>query len=315
MKLHLILNTTAKNGGATSVWNHIKVMLVREHIDYEVHPTTYPGAARDIAKELSALADERVYLLVIGGDGTLNEVLNGITDFDRIYLGLIPAGSGNDFARGVGLAFGEQGFNNILSDMKRIEAGEDIKKMDLGEAYFDGQSRRFGISAGVGLDAIVCKRALTSRLKKVLNRLHLGQLTYVLLTVLTLFSMETAKAQIVLADGRQKQVSKLIFAAAMNLFAEGGGVPMAPSAHPWDGELSLSMAYGIPKALTFLKLPLLMAAKQEKIKGFGVYASPSFTLHIDRKVTLHTDGEYGGEVDEITFICLKEKLQLLGAKH
>ncbi len=312
MKLHFILNTTARTGSSASVWNSIKIRLVDEKIPYKIHPTTYPGAATDLARELSQLSDERVYVIVIGGDGTFNEVLNGITDFNKVRIGLIPAGSGNDFARGVGLHSGIAGFEAILHSIKQEEEGHPVSRIDLGEASYEGNSRLFGISAGIGLDAIVCKKALTSPLKKVLNRLHLGKLTYILLTVYTLFSMETTGAAVTYSDGRRIPVRKMIFAAGMNLYAEGGGVPMAPKANPKDGKLSLTIAHGIPKAVTFLKLPLLLAGKQEKLKGFDIYEDREFTIRTNKAFTLHTDGEYCGEVNQVTFRCLDKTLMLLG---
>ena len=92
----------------------------------------------------------------------------------------------------------------------------------------------------------MCKKALHSRLKQVLNRFHLGKLTYLALTVQSLFTMETANAKVITEYGGFI-LPKMIFAAAMNLPAEGGGVPMAPKASPEDGRLSLSSASGIAK--------------------------------------------------------------------
>ena len=80
--------------------------------------------------------------------------------------------------------------------------------------------------------------------------MHLGKLTYLMLTVQTLFSMKTFGAQ-VSVDEETYTYEKMIFAAAMNLHAEGGGVPMAPKSTPYDGKLSLSSAAGISKWKTF----------------------------------------------------------------
>ena len=84
----------------------------------------------------------------------------------------------------------------------------------------------------------------------------------------------------------------MIFAASMNLPAEGGGVPMAPDASPQDGLLSLSSAAGIAKWRTFFLLPLLVAAKQEGIKGFNIRDEKGFRVVLDKPMVLHADGEY-----------------------
>ena len=104
---------------------------------------------------------------------------------------------------------------------------------------------------GAGLDALVCKKALKSKVKDALNKLHLGKLTYLFLTVQSLFTMQTTDAGAVFDGKGQKNHKKMIFAAAMNFRAEGGGVPMAPGADAQDGKLSVCMAWGIPKWRTF----------------------------------------------------------------
>jgi diacylglycerol kinase family enzyme len=103
----------------------------------------------------------------------------------------------------------------------------------------------------------------------------------------------------------------MIFTAAMNLRAEGGGVPMAPSADPTDGKLSVCSAYGIPKWRTFFCLPLLVAAKHEKLKAFQLMNCKSVHMRLSKPMIIHADGEYCGESAEVTFTCLPQKLKML----
>ncbi len=148
--------------------------------------------------------------------------------------------------------------------------------------------------------------------KSFLNRIHLGKLTYLVLTVQSLFTMDTAEAVVECGDNHKiYRLHKTIFAVAMNLQAEGGGIPMAPHASCTDGMLSLSSAHGIPKAITFFCLPFLVAAKHEKIRGFTTIESPVIRVHTSKPVVLHADGEYCGDVRNVEFTCLSEKLQLL----
>lgn len=187
--------------------------------------------------------------------------------------------------------------------------------MDLGQVSWNGgtSSRLFIISAGTGLDALVCKKALQSKMKVFLNRLHLGKLTYLFLTVQSLFTMRTADAAIRFLDQKEKQKNreKMIFAAAMNLPAEGGGVPMSPEADAFDGRLSVCQAWGIPKWRTFLCLPFLVAAKHANLKGFSIVDCKSCEVHLSEPMELHTDGECCGEVDEMRFDALPGKLRVL----
>ena len=197
------------------------------------HTTRYPGHATKLAEKISSMKDDDpIYLIVVGGDGTINEVLNGFADFDRVRLGVIPTGSGNDFCSNLKLPkTPKESLKLICASIRNDQRGEVLYRIDLGQVSWEGceKPRIFGISAGLGLDALVCKKALHSRLKQVLNRFHLGKLTYLALTVQSLFTMETAKAKVITEHGGFI-LPKMIFAAAMNLPAEGGGVPMAPEA-------------------------------------------------------------------------------------
>lgn len=314
-KLYFIVNTNAKTGNANQAWRQVYDFLRQKHIPYEAYETKYVGHAMVLARELSKKQEKAVYLIAVGGDGTVNEVLNGITDFQKVRLGVIASGSGNDFGKGMGIPTDPiVCMRQILKCIRRENHGIPIKKTDLGQVTWENgkKHRIFGISAGVGLDAIVCKKALHSNCKKFLNRIHLGKLTYLVLTVQSLFTMDTAEAVVECGDNHKiYRLHKTIFAVAMNLQAEGGGIPMAPHASCTDGMLSLSSAHGIPKAITFFCLPFLVAAKHEKIRGFTTIESPVIRVHTSKPVVLHADGEYCGDVRNVEFTCLSEKLQLL----
>lgn len=308
--LYFIVNETSRSGKTRQIWKDIQQSLIKADVSYEYMITQGRDHATKLASEISQRPEDNICIVVIGGDGTMNEVINGIADFDKVRFGIIPTGSGNDFGGGLDLPKSpEENLQRIISSYK---AGEDsYRAVDIGLVRWgQNQKKLFGISSGIGLDAIVCKKALNSKLKNVLNKLGLGSLTYVLLTIITLFSMKTADFEISY-DNNTSTLKKTIFAAAMNLRAEGGGVPMAPDATPYDGKLSISSASGIPKWITFLCLPFLVAGKHTHIKGFNLVSCREASIHSSQKMTLHADGEYVADVTDLTFGVYPQKLRLM----
>ena len=308
--LYFIVNETSRSGKTRQIWKDIQQSLIKADVSYEYMITQGRDHATKLASEISQRPEDNICIVVIGGDGTMNEVINGIADFDKVRFGIIPTGSGNDFGGGLDLPKSpEENLQRIISSYK---AGEDsYRAVDIGLVRWgQNQKKLFGISSGIGLDAIVCRKALSSKLKNVLNKLGLGSLTYVLLTIITLFSMKTADFEISY-DNNKSTLKKTIFAAAMNLRAEGGGVPIAPDANPYDGKLSISSASGIPKWVTFLCLPFLVAGKHTHIKGFNLVSCREASIHSSQKMTLHADGEYVADVTDLTFRVYPQKLRLM----
>lgn len=304
--LYFIVNEKSKSGKGSSVWTQIVNYLETNRIEYKYWMTKYQGHAQELAGEISALEGAEKKLIIVGGDGTVNEVINGITDFDRIALGVIPNGSGNDFVRGL------KAEQNPVRYLERIDRWNAVNHIDLGEVSWTGceKPRLFGISAGVGMDAVVCKMAMTSKVKTYLNKLHLGKLTYLILTIRALFSMDTATGVLTI-DGKSETLDKVIFSAVMNFRAEGGGVPMAPAASAGDGLLSVCCAADVPKWKTFFYLPFIVLAKHGQIKKIKLFDAEELEWRFDKPMTIHTDGEYYGEVTQVQFRCLKGKLRVL----
>ena len=98
-----IVNPNSRSGLGRKVWNEVEVVLKEQNIDYQVFFTKYQRHAIQIVESLTSDGQEHT-LVVLGGDGTIGEVLTGIVHPEKITLGYIPIGSGNDFARAAHLS-------------------------------------------------------------------------------------------------------------------------------------------------------------------------------------------------------------------
>ena len=305
---YFIVNVSARTGKAAAIWDEVKQVLKNRGVDYKAYKTQGEAHATRLAREITSRTEGETTLIVVGGDGTINEVINGIFDFSKVRFGFIPTGSGNDLGRGLGISVSPKEM------MERILDDKECMVMDLGLVTMadTGASRYFAISSGIGLDAYVCEKSLTSKAKKVLNSMGLGKLTYVLLTLCSLFSMHKAKLSVTVDDEKPVVINQMIFAAAMNHVYEGGGVPMAPAAKADDGYLSMCMVYGYNSITALFALPSLLAGKHQKKKGFWLVNCKKCVISIDKPMTVHTDGEVTLNETKVTFSILPGALKILG---
>jgi len=308
---YFIVNTSGGRGRGKKAWRDVSGILKELETPHHAYKTKYPGHATKIATEILRRfggTEEPIRLVVVGGDGTINEVLNGITDFEKVWLGVIPTGSGNDFVRGHKLP------KKAVPALFQILTCEKPDRVDLGCVSADGGSPRlFGISSGIGMDAEVCRKVQKSMRKSILNKIGLGKLIYLQLTVESLFTMKTYGGRVIY-DGDPEsvlRVRQLIFLAGMNTRWEGGGVPMAPKAVVTDGKISTCVADNIPRWLTFLKLPILVIGKQKWLKGFTLRDGRTVDIEMEQPVVLHIDGEDGGDVRQIHMEALPGRLLLM----
>lgn len=304
---YFVVNTHAKTGNCTQTWDTIKSILEVRGVEYQVYETLYAGYASDVVRELTQNTTEHIRIIVVGGDGTINEVVNGISDFSKVSVGVIPAGTGNDFARNLGI---KGSVEKLLDDILAEKAGTVL---DLGLVHWESLKRQrvFAISSGIGFDALVTKKNGTSRVKSFCNKLGLGKLSYLILTVQSLFTLKTFNAEVKVDDLPEHTYNRVIFSCAMNLRAEGGGIKMAPKATAQDGLLSFCVAAEIPWLILPIYLIRLVLGKHENLKHFHIHNCNNCHIHTSAPVTLHCDGEYIGEVSEVWYEALPQKLSLL----
>ena len=284
MRYTFIVNPNSKSGRGREIWDKVHAELEKREVDYEYVYTKKPKHAIKIAEEITKDALEH-NIVIVGGDGTINEVINGITYLDRTTIGYIPTGSGNDFARGMKLEKDPvKALNNILS-------GDNIRKTDIGVINREGRIRRFMVSTGIGYDAAICHQVSVSKYKKLLNKLHLGKLSYVFVALNRLFKDDTVKAEVQVDDGEVIKLRNTYFVSVMNNPYEGGGFKFCPKADAGDGRLNIISISGIPKLIVLLLLPTALFGWHVIFKGINVMSGKKIHVKTERSLPVHVDGE------------------------
>ncbi len=304
MKYIFIVNTKSRSGRGGMIWNLIEPELKKRRVDYQVFHTEYTHHAMEMTAGITADGREHT-LVVVGGDGTVNEVVNGIREYSKVTLGYIPTGSGNDFTRALGLPSDcHQALETILDPKRRVS-------MDVGRVNCGGHTYRFAVSTGIGFDAAVCHQAAVSRIKTVLNKWGLGKLTYLVIALKSLLAQRPKPAQIWLDGDRTEKFEHTYFAAVMNHPYEGGGFFFCPDAKIGDGMLDVIVASDLPKWKILLLLPTAFKGKHVKYKGISIYQCKEITVRMNRKLPVHADGEPIAAEKEIRVGLEREQLQVL----
>ncbi len=226
----VIVNPTASNGSAGARWHALAPLVQQTWPDetIEIAQTTARGHATAIAAQAAGHAR----VLSVGGDGTINEVVNGLMSIApdaRPPLGLIPCGTGGDFARTFGLPTDA---NAAIAQLR----GATPRPIDIGEcAHMSGRAlstRYFANIAGLGFDAAVCAAveaaALTGRKGKAVY-------FWSVFKTLTRLRQHTLKLRTTLDGATQELATGVCMAAVCNGRYFGGGMHVAPDARPDDG--------------------------------------------------------------------------------
>lgn len=306
---HIFVNPSSRSGKGNAVWTKTETYFKENHIPYELHYTKKNASMRpEFEAVLSKESKETIPVLVIGGDGTLNQCINGISEPERFLLSYLPAGSGNDFIRNKKLP------SSLSDKLDSIIARRNEILIDIGTVVLkaaDGQSicRNFLVSSGLGYDAEICHVVNTSRLKERLNKLHLGKIAYLLVGLKNLFTTKVCDMEAT-ADGQTRTYPAVFFITALNQPYEGGGIPMAPAAKDTDGRLSFLIIYGMNRFQALMMIPSLTAGRHIGKRGIELTEGTELTVKMPFPKAVHSDGEYLGDYIEY-HITLGKKIRFV----
>ncbi len=299
---HFIINPASRSGKGLKIWKEqVEPLLHEKGVTYRCHFSERPGDVAKLASEILASARKfPVPMIILGGDGTVNEALQGIFDTSKVILGYIPTGSSNDLARDLGLP------EDTRAALELILREDSARPMDLGTVtYPDGETRRFCVSCGMGFDAAVCQEALHSRLKKAMNRIGLGKLTYLGIALKQLFTTNAISGKLILNGDSDAHMGSMLFTACMLHRFEGGGFMFAPDADDSDGILDICAVGDLPKLLILFALPTAFKGKHYRFKGITPYKLQSLVIEASSPLWVHTDGEVTRKSTRITVTCEK----------
>lgn len=309
---YIIINPASRSGRGRIIWREtVKPALVERRIPYKAYFSKKAGDVERLAREITSQADDgrELRLIILGGDGTVNEALQGIASFEHVVIGYIPTGSSNDLARDLGLP------REPLAALLRILSAENnaghIRSMDRGSVTYDSKTHSFAVSCGLGFDAAVCAEAMHSRIKDTLNRMGLGKLTYLGIALKQLFAAKPVSCRLYLDDREPIFIQKILFVAAMNHRYEGGGFKFCPDADDTDGILDLCVVGNIPRALILLALPTAFFGRHFLFPGVDHYLAGHVRLEASAPLWLHTDGEASEMTGTLEIDCKQRDIRFI----
>lgn len=311
---YVIYNPASQSGNGIKIWHQVKAVLDSANKEYRVYKTTPERNGMHIAKSLlEKTGKENIDFMVLGGDGSVNDVIQAFSeeDFDRVRFYYIPTGSSNDFARSVGFEKDTEALTRHVINVEKPR-NVDVGVLNYNKAETLGYTKRYFLcSCGMGFDASVCAEAMDSKDKAFLNKIGLGKLSYLYITLKQLFSAPNAKVEILDENNMSINIDRCIFVASMNEQYQGGGLPFCPGARDNDGYLDICYAGGISKLRVLFSLPFLMKGKHIGLKGIHGTRVKSLRIISNTPLHVHTDGEVKTKATDVTVSLMPGKLMLM----
>jgi YegS/Rv2252/BmrU family lipid kinase len=299
----IILNPTSGRGSGGRAVPQIESLLRAHGLNFEIVQTEYPWHAAELARE--AAADKFDVVVAAGGDGTVNETINGLMGAKEAgkhlpALGVLSVGRGNDFAFSMGIPTElEAGCKTLASNQRRsIDIGRVV-----GGLY--PQGRYFGNGIGIGFDAVVGFEALK------LKRLH-GFPSYMVAALKTI-SLYFHAPQVKITFGDETRELPALMVSIMNGRRMGGGFMMAPQGRPDDGSLSVCIVQQVRRPQMFSLIVKFMEGTQDADPAVQRIHTPQLRVTTQQDVLpAHADGEtLCKDGNELSVTLLPKQIELI----
>ena len=305
---HFIINPRSSSGRGIRFWWVVKDELEKQKVTYTCLFTEKMGHATELARQICSENVGIKNIIILGGDGTINEAINGIENYDEVLLGYIPSGSSNDLARSLRIP------KDPVEALSHILKPSKFMYLDYGKISFpdiEHPIRKFICSSGIGYDAAVCHEVQESPLKKSLNRISAGKFVYFAIAIKQVLTSPKMTAAVIV-DGIEKGTyqNTLLISNMIHKY-EGGGLLMAPHADPTDGKLSITLVHGLSKVKIFLLLPTIITGKHIKYSGVEAFHCSEIEIKTNIDTAVHTDGEIPALCSHIRVSCISRKIRMI----
>lgn len=301
----LIRNPKSSSGKGEKRWPKIKAELQKQDIVYEDHVTERPGHATELVREKIREGARR--FIAVGGDGTVNEVANGILGQDEVdsmefMLGQIAVGTGNDWGRTTGIP---KKFNEAIALLKNPpEFVQDVGLVRWQENGKDLQ-RYFLNMAGMGYDAFV---GLVANEQKAKGKGGIMGYVSALLSCLMKFHALPTSFDV---DGKELKERK-VFSLVVGIGNyNGGGMKQCPDAIPDDGMLDLTIINDLSKFKVLRNVPRLFSGSFVNNKEVDQHRGKKILIKTDKEMMLEVDGENIG-AGTAEFSIAPKRLRIVG---
>jgi YegS/Rv2252/BmrU family lipid kinase len=280
VRTKLIVNAMAGKGHAGKIFHQVQTYLAHYGVDYDFIHTEAPGHGVELGRQAAAAGYERV--VAMGGDGTADEVANGLLlaaeQGHEAVLGVIPTGSGNDFSHAVGIPADLEGA------CRRLAEGR-VRTVDVIRVVVDGQPRIFDNSVGIGFDADV---SLEARKIKLLRGfpMYLWAVFRVLAT-----DNKWPYPMRITVDGQPLPHQAVTLITVANGTRAGGGFYLTPGARPDDGLLDVCVADQLGRLGILQLLPHAMKGTHIDKKPVTMLRGRHVLIEGGRGLPGHVDGE------------------------
>jgi diacylglycerol kinase (ATP) len=299
-KIKLILNPTANHGRSVREAADLRLMMTTHNADW--NGTEYPGHAIELARQ----AGEQGYDLVValGGDGTVHEVINGLMQVSkeaRPALGIVPLGSGNDFAHILGIpAESGEALQSIMNGQPHsLDVGSVRDENDRLE-YFNN-------TIGMGFDALVNMHS------RKITAIH-GFMMYFVALMRTIFRNFDPIDLHIETDQETWDLCALMLALG-NGPREGGGFAITPDAKLDDGLLNYVIIQKISRLMMLRLVPEVMRGTHGRFKKVHMGTCRSMTITSKQPLYIHCDGEiyagFGTNVRKLAIQILPNSIHYL----
>ncbi len=270
MNYCFIVNPASGRGKGRAIGNTLQTLIKEKKLDATLEFTKAPSHGIKLALK----AAERFECIVaVGGDGTLNEVVNGIANSGS-KLGLLPVGSGNDFAHALKIP------SDLEHSLDRLLAGK-TKKIDLGKA----NGRYFHNGLGIGFDAHVVHTSLN------VKRLR-GNAIYLYSVLRTLFKYRPVPLH--MQYNGQMHTGDYFMITVGNGVSLGGGFHLTPDALLDDGQFDLCLIQNMPLPSVLRNLLKVYSGKHKEDPRVKIVRSDHVKIRSEKPFAVHLDGELLG---------------------